>query len=331
MKAGRFVARCLTIVSIATAAASAQQPAPFPPAQSSAPAPQFDVRLGVQIRPDTVTVGQRFIVVLRIVAPAGSIVRFPESLDSAAAASTLAPRLSGPPAIDSAIVGGSLTRSAAYAFTAWDVGSQPLGLAPIAVEYKGSVGYVSLAARHVIVRSVLPADTTLWKPKPARQPLPLPSIDWRPLIAVLAAIIAALLLWWAWRAWKRRRNRPLPPFEAAERDFARIEAMALIAAGRPEQHVAMMTDVARAYLAARVDGVHRSQTTSELLRAAASIRGVAPGLEDLLTRADMVKFARGRVTTDEATTLGVRARSVVRSVEDHLAAREQETQEKKAA
>jgi hypothetical protein len=292
----------------------------------------FDVRLGVQIRPDTVTVGQRFIVVVRVGAPPGSIVRFPESLDSAAQSSTLAPALIGQPVVDSAVIGGSLIHSAAYRIAAWDVGPQSLGLPAIAVEYNGRTGYVSLAAQRVFVRSVLPADTTLWKPKPARPPMQLPTIDWRPLIALLVALAVAGLLWWAWRAWKRRRNRPLPPFEAAEREFARVEAMGLIAGGDPDRYLALMTDVMRKYLAARVDQIIPSNTSTELLRAAAPIQHAASGLDDLLTRADLVKFARGHVTGAEATDLGARARSIVRSVEDHFIALEHEATEiRKAA
>jgi hypothetical protein len=292
----------------------------------------FDVRLGVQVRPDTVTVGQRFIVVVRVAAPRGSIVRFPEALDSAAQSSTLAPQLIGRPLIDSAVISGSLVHSGAYRFTAWDIGAQALGLPAIAVEHNGRIGYVSLAAQRVFVRSVLPADTTLRKPKPARPPMQLPTIDWRPLIALLIALAIAALLWWAWRAWRRRRNRPLPPFQAAERDFARIEAMGLIAAGDADRHVALMTDVMRQYLAARVEAVLPSNTTAELLRGIAPIQHAAPDIVDLLGRADLVKFARGHVTGAEAAELGARARSIVRAVEDYFVAREREaTEVKKAA
>jgi hypothetical protein len=284
----------------------------------------FDVKLGVQIRPDTVTVGQRFIVVVRIAAPPGSIVRFPETLDSAAQASSLSPQIIGRPLIDSAVVRGALIHSAAYRLTAWDVGAQSLGLPAVAVESNGRTGYVSLSTQRVFVKAVLPADTTLWKPKPTRPPMQLPTIDWRPLIAILAAIVIGALLWWAWRAWKRRRNRPLPPFAAAERDFARVEAMGLIAAGESDRYLALMTDVMRRYLAARVDEILPSNTTAELMRGASSIHHAAPGLADLLGRADLVKFARGHVTGAEATELGARARSIVRSVEDHFVARERE-------
>jgi hypothetical protein len=314
--------RVLVVLSLAAPSASMAQPAPRSP---------FDVRLGVRITPDTVTVGQRFIVVVRVGAPRGSIVRFPEELDSTARSSALAPQLIGRPLVDSAVTGGSLIHSAAYRFTAWDVGPQPLGLPAIAVDYNGRIGYVSLATQQVFVRSVLPADTLLRKPKPARLPMQLPTIDWRPLIALLIALGIAALLWWAWRAWRRRRNRPLPPFEAAEREFARIEAMGLIAAGDPDRYLALMTDVMRKYLAARVEGILGSNTTAELLRGAAPIHHAAPGLGDLLGRADLVKFARGHVTGAEAAELGARARSIVRSVEDHFVASDSDATEKRAA
>jgi len=149
--------------------------------------------------------------------------------------------------------------------------------------------------------------------------------------ALLAALLLAALLWWLWRWYRRRRAAPLPPFETAEREFARVEAMRLIETGEPERHVALMTDVLRDYLAARVDGVQRSQTTNELLAGAAPIRPYSSGLEQLLWNADLVKFARQRVTPADAEALGAQARAIVRQVEDHFVQLEKEKAEKKAA
>lgn len=290
--------------------------------------PHFTVQLGARITPDTVTVGQRFIVLLKVRAPAGATISFPAGVDSAAGASPTAPQIIGAPLVDSVPDLAGTTRTAAYRFTAWDVGPQRLGLGNIAVTVKGIAEYVSLAGQSVFVRSVLPADTTKRQAKPPRPAIVLTPFNWWPWLALLAVILLALFAWWLWRARRRRRNAPLPPFETAEREFARIEGLRLIESGEPERHVAMMTDVLRDYLAARVEGIQRSQTTPELIAAAARVHPYAGGLAHLLSQADLVKFARQRVAPADSQALGVQARAIVRQVEDRYIDLEKEKNDK---
>ncbi len=302
------------------------------PTSSPAAGAQFRVQLGARITPDTVTVGQRFIMFLKVRAPRGALIQFPVGVDSVvAAASATAPQVIGAPRLDSIPDTAGTTRTSAYRFTVWDIGPQRLGLGNIAVTLNGRTQYVSLADQSVFVRSVLPADTMQRQPKPPRPPIVLAPFNWWPWILLLLAIMLALLAWWLWRMWRRRRNAPLPPYETAEREFARIEAMQLIESGEPERYVALMTDVLRNYLAARVDGVQRSHTTPELIAAAAPVQAAAGGLGHLLGHADLVKFARQRVTPAEAQTIGTQSRSIVRQVETRLVAIEREKTEKRAA
>lgn len=295
--------------------------------QAATPKPQFTVQLGSRITPDTVTVGQHFILLLKARAPRGAAIQFPAAVDSTAGKSSTAPQILGTPLFDSVPDLSGTTRTAAYRFTAWDIGQQRLELGNITITLNGKTEYVSLADQSVFVRSVLPADTTQRQPKPPRGAIVLVPFNWWPLIALLAAILAALLAWWFWRWYRRRKAKPLPPFQAAEKEFARIEAMGLIESGEPERYVVLMTGVMREYLAARVEDVQPSQTTSELIVAGASVRPYAAGLEHLLSRADLVKFARERVSPDEARALGAQARAIVRQVEDHFIALEKQKAE----
>jgi hypothetical protein len=288
----------------------------------------FSVQMGSKVTPDTVTVGQRFILLLKVRGPAGATIQFPSGVDSSIAGKPTSPQIIGTPLIDSVPDATGTTRTAAYRFTAWDIGIQALGLGNIAVTANGQTVYVSLASQSVFVRSVLPADTTLRTPKPLRPAIVLLPFNWLPWLLILAAIVAALLAWWLWRWYRRRRARPLPPFQEAEREFARIEAMRLLEAGEPERHVALMTDVMRNYLAARVEGMQRSQTTRELLAASAPIESHSAGLAQLLEQADLIKFARQRVSADDGRAMGTHARSIVKSVEDHFVMLEKEKTEK---
>lgn len=300
--------------------------------QVAAPAaPSFPVQLGVSVTTDTVTVGERFIAIIRVRAPRGASIVFPTESDSSSAAAITATQIIGKPAVDSTVDSTSITMSAAYRLAAWDVGPQPFGLPDIAVTYRGQTGYVSVADRGVFVRSVLPDDSALRVPKPPRPAIEIAPFNWLPWLIALAALVAAGLAWRLWIWYRNRRNAPLDPFTAAQRDFARVEAMKLIESGEPERHAALMTDVMRDYLAARVPEIERSQTSAELISSAGRIHGVAGGLGELLWQADLIKFARAGVSADESTRLGMRARETVRAVEDHFVAEEQKKEETRSA
>jgi hypothetical protein len=282
------------------------------------------VQLGVRISPDTVTVGQQFIAVIRVRAPRSATVELPQESDSASRASPTATAIIGKPVIQQATDSLWTTVSAAYKLAAWDVGTQPLGLGDIVVSAGADTGYVSLARRTVFVRSVLPEDTALRVPKPPRSAITLAPFDWRPILLAALAVIAGLIAWRIWVWWRRRALAPVDPFTEAQREFARIEALGLIAKGEPETHAALMSDAVRNYLARRVDGIRRSHTSAELLSNAGAIRHAAAGLGELLGQADLVKFARSRIGTAEAERLGLAAREIVRSVEEALVKREEE-------
>lgn len=301
------------------------------PTAPPAATPSFPVKLGVSASPDTVTIGQRFIIVVRVRAPKGAAIEFPTASDSDALASPTATQLIGKPAIQSIADSDGTTMSAAYRFAAWDTGLQSFGLPDIAVKLGGRTGYVSLAGRAVFVKSVLPADSALRVPKPPRPPFEIGTFNWLPWLLALAAVLLGLLAWRLWVWWRRRRNAPVDPFTAAEREFARIEALHLVQSGKGELHAALMTDVMRNYLAARVPGIERSQTSSELLAAAPAIHVSAPGLGELLWRTDLVKFANARLSPDEAERLGASARRIVSSVEEQLEAEEENAPESRNA
>ena len=103
----------------------------------------------------------------------------------------------------------------------------------------------------------------------------------------------------------------------AQQEFTLIEARKHLDKGEAEEYVAAMVDVVREYLAARVPGVRRSNTTSELLQAMRPRDGVEAELPQLLERTDLVKFARADVAGDEAARIGRLAIAIV----DHVEAR----------
>lgn len=290
-------------------------------AQPAAPV-TVPIRIGVQIDPDTVTVGERFTVIVRVRAPAGSTIEFPVSTDSAAHvdlaadAAVAEPRLLPAPAGSPA----EMEQVAGYRMAAWDIESQPLGLGDLIVRSGIAERRISLASYTVFVRSVLPADTTLHVPKPARDVIPFAYPWWlKWLLLALGILLAALLAWWLWRVYQRWKNRPVHPAALAQREFFRIEKLGLPDRDEGALHVALMVDVLRNYLAARVDGVRASHTSTELVSAARASGALDPewsaGLAELLHQADLAKFAARRVDAARARELGADARAVVERVE----------------
>jgi hypothetical protein len=303
------------------------QAAPVAPSRDA----RIPVQLGVSVSADTVTVGERFVVVVRVRAPRSATIDFPAAVDSAAANSVTGMEMVEKPAVATLPDSTSLTMSAAYRLAAWDVGLQRFALPDIVVRYNGVTGYVSLADRGVFVRSVLPQDSALRVPKPPRPQIEIKGFDWRQYLIALAVLAVTMGLWRLWIWYRRRRAAPLDPYDEAQREFARIEAMRLIEAGEPERHAALMSDAMRDYLARRVPEIERSHTSSELVGASGRIHSVASGLGELLWRTDLIKFARNGVSSEESEKLGASARAVVEAVEEHIAAEEEQRKQEQAA
>lgn len=269
--------------------------------------------MGFRITPDTVLIGQPFSLFVKVLAPRGVRFEFPAGPDTTTLNGVRPIELRGEKLVSQ--LGD--TAVALYRLVAWDVGTQPLRIPDVRVTFEGQERRPSLASASVFVKSVLPADTSLRVPKPARPLIVLPVINWLRWLALLAAIVALALAWWAWRRYRNRPKPPVDPYVRAQQEFAKVESRRLIETGEPEEHVAAMVDVTRGYLAARVPGVRRSDTTTELLSAMQPRQGIEVELPQLLERADLVKFARASVNEQEAREASAQVRAIV----DHVEAR----------
>jgi archaeosine-15-forming tRNA-guanine transglycosylase len=274
---------------------------------------ELPVQMGFRVSPDTVLIGQQFNLFIKVLAPKGVRFEFPVGPDTATQNGVRPIELRGEKIVS--MLGD--TAVALYHLVAWDIGTQPLRFPDVRVTFEGQERRPPLGGASVFVKSVLPADTSLRIPKPARPLIVLPVINWLLWLAVLAATIAAVLLWWVWRRWRNRPKPPVDPYARAQQEFARVEARRLLEDGQFAEYFAAMVDVAREYLAARVPGVRRSDTTTELLHAMNPRDGAEAELPGLLEQADLVKFARADATLQEAREAG----RVVRSVVDHVEAR----------
>jgi hypothetical protein len=290
------------------------------PAIAVAQAPsRIPVQAGAVVDRDSVTVGDVVTLRVRVRAPRGATVNFPSAVDSLGPVQSLEP----PTVRDGSDTLDYTDRVASYRLAAWDVGTLPIRLGEVLVQTDDDERRVQLTLPSLIVRSVLPADTALRVPKPARPLLPVraPIPWWWWLVAALAIIAIGLGIWW----WRRRRAGALPPpgdpYGDAEHEFDRIEKLRLVDAGEAGRHAALMTDVLRRYLAARIQDASLALTSGELL---AAVRG-APGvpherLQRLFATVDRIKFAAAPVSPAEARALGSEARDIVRAEHQHALA-----------
>jgi hypothetical protein len=283
------------------------------PQAAQYPRAALSVQMGYRVNPDTVIIGQPFNLFIKVLAPKGVRFEFPPGPDTTTSNGVRPIELRGEKVVT--MLGD--TAVALYHLVAWDIGTQPLRFPDVRVTFEGQERRPTLGGASVFVKSVLPADTSLRIPKPARPLIVLPVINWLLWLGLLAAAIALVLLWWAWRRWRNRPKRPVDPYARAQQEFARLDARHLLEDGQRAEYFAAMVDVAREYLAARVPGVRRSDTTSELLRAMKPGSGAEMNLARLLEQADLVKFARADVSIEEAREAGRTLRAVV----DHVEAR----------
>jgi hypothetical protein len=186
----------------------------------------------------------------------------------------------------------------------------------------GHRGIVATAPATVEIVPVLPAGNPtlrdIREPEPPRGPGPLP-------LAAAGALGAAAL---AWLLVRRRPRVPRAPVAAApvepvaargpwEEALARLEHLA---SERPEGREAIAAwyaagaDTLRAYLESAEGLPARERTTSELLWALPprlSEGGLRRRLQDLLWRADLVKFARARPGPEDGAVFLADARELL--------------------
>ena len=242
-------------------------------------------RIAVDAPATPVRAGQPFVLVLRTRVPAGTRVAFPVGPDSGvveaveSAASEMRP--AGPDSVDA---------RAAYRLVAWEVGDRTIPFGDAVIEGPGGTERVAVGRVALTVESVLPGNGTA-DPKPARDPLDLPTAWWRDALAVTAALlVGALLVWWALR---RHRREAIAPIRRRTDPLAALEALGrlgLEAAGEPARVLLGAADAVREALA-QAHPPSRVLTTDALARTAMSGVPMAR-VVSLLEDADRARYGR---------------------------------------
>ncbi|MCA0376085.1 MAG: hypothetical protein LCH84_10510 [Gemmatimonadetes bacterium] len=302
---------------------TASQPPASRPSAGDTARPLSRAQYGVAVAPDTVTVGDRFRFIVTVVVPEGSRIDWPRLTDSTAdIAMHGAVRI-----VDGGTKLGSHTERAEYELSAWNVGPLPIGMPPVVVQAPGGAFRVPLTNAQVVVKSVLPGDTSLHVPKPARDLFAREVPWWEQWWPALLVLLGLGLLWWLWRKRRRAPKRvapvvPLDAYQRAQHEFDRLERLALVEVGESGRYVALGVDVVRYYLADRIPDAVLALTSAELLIVAADDPRVPlDQLASLFADADAVKFAAHTITPTRARALVGDARAVVDTFEANDRAR----------
>ena len=274
-----------------------------------------NIRVGSEVRPDTVTVADPFALVVSLDVPVEATVQWPAITDTAANVV-----MRSPTRVTSTVEGARRREVAEYALAAWDIGRLPIGLAEAIVRLPYGVVNVSLREARVAVKTVLPLDTSLHVPKPARGLFPR-VVPWWELWWLALLILAGLAaLWYAWRRLRRKQQAqvraPLDVYARAMHEFERLQRLALADVGERGRAVALAVEIMRTYLSARSSEAKLSHTSAELLEAIANDpRMPLTRMAALFEDADIIKFAHRGVTLERARELHDEARAIVESVE----------------
>lgn len=165
----------------------------------------------------------------------------------------------------------------------------------------------------VLVQNV-PVDTLeqqMFDIKPAEQVGNLP-FNWWNLLWLLPLILAGV--WWYLKRKKAEQEAEkslLPPYEEALVSLKKLDERKLLKENRSKEYYSRLTEIVKRYLDREVDDRAMESTSSELIdrlrlhRDAGHLEfdtGTIIKLEDILKRADLVKFARMRQMEGQAST-----------------------------
>ncbi len=267
-------------------------------------------RVTARVIPDTVTVGQPFVVSLRAIPPRGRQAIAPAVPDTGGLVEPLDP---------AQVTRRGDTLSVRYRLIAWEPGVLTIPLGPVLMRRDSNEVSVPFDVR-VVVASVLPPDAASRVPRNARALFPVSARWWARWWQWMLALLAIVTAVYLFERWRRRERTPLiaaaSPVTEAEAAFARLDARRLPDAGEGGRHVALSAEIVRQYLAMVEPTLALALTNAELLHAVAPIPGIPDRqLAHLLDEVNAIRF--GGADVDAATVQRVSglARELVRDID----------------
>lgn len=265
------------------------------------------------VAPDTVTVGDHFRVVVRVDAPTGAAVEFPDF------------KLVEPvQAVDTLRVARDSTAAwiATYTLAAWTTSDSLVASFPVRVRpSQGDARDYRVRVHLPVVRSVLPADSALHLPKPAKAVIPITLRGPVPRGWLLPAILLVIVLVGvAWLALRKRGTvltKPASPRATALAALEAIDREHLPERGMAHEYHVRTSRVLRQYVSV-AGGGGEDLTSTELLaslRRAGAHDELLDQLARMLRETDRVKFS-GRAGRDEVAASAMHGEALRRWISE---------------
>lgn len=270
-------------------------------AASAPPDPRSAIRTG--FTRDSVRVGDLVGVALQLDVAAGATLSGPDTLDLTADVENAAPKRVQ---IDT-LPNGLLRYQLIYPITAWRPGPVPLPSISLVLRAGEREQVIQVALPTLAVLTVLPADTAGVEPKPPRDVWGASRLWWPLLLAVLLLLlIIAVAVWW-WRRRPRRQDAAVQspialirPSDWALREIDRLLAAHYIERGDYQRFYVELSGILRGFLERTDHNWGGDLTTRELADHLYAVHADARIPIDVLSRADLVKFARQQHGAEQA-------------------------------
>lgn len=202
-----------------------------------------------------------------------------------------------------------LISSRIYTVTAFDSGFYAVPPFVFRYQYPGDTGFSTIETRPLLLEVyTLPVDLAA-EIKDIREPLRAPFTFREALPWIIALVIAAGLGYLIYIYLKKKKAaeplfRPVvktvkPPFETAMDALDELKRKKLWQSGLVKEYYTQLTDIARAYLEGQFSIHAMEYTTTEIMdgiKKTAIGKETGKKLEDVLSLADLVKFARENPT-----------------------------------
>ena len=251
---------------------------------------------------DSVRVGDLLGVAIQLEVPANATVAIADTLDVSGDIENAAPKRVQIDTLPNALWRYRIT----YPITAWRPGTLPLPALAASVRTDGQETPLQIALPPLNVMTVLPADTAGIEPKPPRDVWGASRLWWPILLAaLLLLLLIGLAIWW----WRRRPKAEaaiipiepaLAPREWALRELDALQSAHLIERGEYQRYYIRLSGILRQYLERLDDMWGTDLTTREVADRLYAARADARAPIDVLSRADLVKFARQQHGAEQA-------------------------------
>jgi hypothetical protein len=294
----------------------------------AAPELAREVRLEVRTSPDSLTVGDRWTVELRVEAPAAYTVRFPDALPRDASADLIA--YATPTGAENIAGTGAPRRRwiGRYDLALFDVGAVTLPPLSVEVHADSLRAVVGTDSLRTFVTSVLDDSLAAAGLRDLKRQARLAASWWPWIVAAIALVAAvAAFVWWRRRRRPRAAVVPLvrqrPADEVALEALRRLETRRLPLDGHFQEHWVALSEIVRRYLEDGFGVAALEETTEEVLfdlERHGFERAHVMRFRDLSDAGDLIKFAKREPTIEECVQALERARDFVLATATRLRA-----------